>query len=300
MSLEDTFSGWAQGPGKTEQEKSENAETAIKKAVAASDELSKLDISVFAQGSYRARTNVKQDSDVDICVRLNKPFFADYPPEKTDADFGNTNAPLTYAGFKDMVHNALNDYFGSDSVTRGKKAFDVHANSYRIDADVVPTLEYRWYTGRKNSDGTNHYHAGVAFVPDNSTNRIINWPQQTFDNGVQKNDTTGRRYKRMIRIVKRLRNEMQEEKVAAANDLASYLIECLAWNVLNEGFNHDTYTADVRYVLAHTFNATQKDETCKEWGEVNELKYLFRPSQPWTREQAHSFLAAAWDYIGFK
>jgi hypothetical protein len=56
----------------------------------------------------------------------------------------------------------------------------------------------------------------------------------------------------------------------------------------------------VRYAIAHLWGKTQTDETCKEWGEINELKYLFRPSQPWTREQVNGFLYAAWNYIGFK
>ena len=93
---------------------------------------------------------------------------------------------------------------------------------------------------------------------------------------------------------------MQEDKVSAANNIPSFLIECLVWNVPNEDFNNDLYTTDVRCVLAHTFNKTLDDDQCKEWGEVNELKYLFRSSQHWTREQAHSFLSAAWDYLGFK
>ena len=92
---------------------------------------------------------------------------------------------------------------------------------------------------------------------------------------------------------------MQEDKVMAAKDVPSFLIECLVWNAPNEGFNHDQYTADVRYVLANTFNKTLDEVQCKEWGEVNELKYLFRSGQPWTREQAHHFLSVAWDYIGF-
>ena len=52
--------------------------------------------------------------------------------------------------------------------------------------------------------------------------------------------------------------------------------------------------------LAHLWNETRTDETCKEWGEENELKYLFRPSQPWNRDQVNAFLQAAWDYIGFE
>jgi len=198
-----------------------------------------------------------------------------------------------------MVEEALKAYFGASSVTRGNKAFDIHANTYRVDADVIPTFEYRWYTGYFNNDRSYQYHSGVAFFPDNG-NRIINWPQQTYDNGVERNHATARRYKRVIRILKRLRNAMQDDKVAAAKNIESFLIECLVWNASLEAFQHDAYTDDVRYVIADAFNKTLNESDCSEWGEVNELKYLFRPSQPCSRDQANQFLNAAWNYIGFK
>ena len=109
-----------------------------------------------------------------------------------------------------MVQKALGDYFGKAGVTRGNKAFDIHANTYRIDADVIPTFEYRWYTGRKNADGSQHYLSGVAFDPDSGP-RVINWPEQTYNNGVERNTATGRKYKRAIRILKRLRDGMQDD-----------------------------------------------------------------------------------------
>jgi hypothetical protein len=297
--LEDTFTSWAQGPGSTEAEKCKNAEAAVRKALTADRTLSRLDITVFAQGSYNARTNVKQDSDVDICVRYNGGFFESYPEGKTRKDFGNVDGTLNFSDFKSMVENALNSYFGASSVTRGNKAFDIHANSYRIDADVLPTFEYRWYTGDFTADQSHYYHSGVAFLPDRG-NMVINWPQQTYDNGVARNNATGRRYKRVIRILKRLRNAMQEDKINLAQGIQSFLIECLVWNAPVISFQYDTYTANVRDVLANVYNTMLNEEACSEWGEVNELKYLFRPSQPWTRQQARNFFDAAWNYIGFK
>ncbi|MCX6899950.1 MAG: nucleotidyltransferase [Verrucomicrobia bacterium] len=296
---EETFTSWSQGPGKTEADKCENAETAVRKAIAADAKLSPMGISVFAQGSYKARTNVRQDSDVDICVRHNKWFFPDYPKDMTKETFGNIDGELSFPDFKDMVEKALKSYFGENYVRRGNKAFDVHANTYRIDADVVPAFEHRRYTGKKNSDGSHNYLPGVAFKTD-SGGLIINWPEDTYDNGVARNDATGRSYKRVIRILKRLRNKMQDENIADSANVASFLIECLVWNAPVEAFNHDTYTAILRHVIADVWNRTRKDEDCSEWGEVNELKYLFRPSQPWTREQTNGFLEAAWNYIGFK
>jgi hypothetical protein len=290
---EDTFASWANGPGKTEADRCTNAESAVCAAIAADDELQKLDISVFSQGSYRARTNVHQESDVDICVRYNNAFFVDYPVGKTAQDFGHPDGDLNYVDFKSMVGRALENYFGSEGVTRGSKAFDVHENTYRIDADVIPAFEYRWYVNLTS------YHAGVAFIPDGGY-RILNWPQQNYDNGVAKNNCTSRRFKRIVRIVKRLRYKMEDEEISRAKNIPSFLVECLVWNAPDSAFNHSSYTADVRSVLVHTFNNTLTDEDCNEWGEENELKYLFRPAQAWSRQQAHDFLSAAWDYIGFE
>lgn len=296
-SWEDTFTSWAKGPGTTEHTKCENAETAIRKAIAADQKLSAMDITVFPQGSYRNRTNVRQDSDVDICVRLNSTFFEDYPAGTTRERFGNIAGGIAFSEFKNLIGAALVNYFGEAAVKRGNKAFDVHANTYRIDADVVPTFEHRRYQLRQ--DGTYYYHSGIGFDTDAGV-RITNWPEQNYTNGLGKHDDTGRRYRKMVRILKRLRNLMQDEKTATANNIASCLIEALVWNAPKEAFGHDTYTDDVRDVLAHTFNNTRNDEDCKEWGEVNELKYLFRTPQPWTRQQANSFLDAAWKRVGFE
>ena len=106
-----------------------------------------VDVSVFAQGSYSACTNVRQNSDVDICVRYNATFFTYYPDGMSRETVGNVPGTMAFADFKSMVKKALEDYFGKAGVTRGNKAFEVHANTYRIDADVVPTFEYRLVHG---------------------------------------------------------------------------------------------------------------------------------------------------------
>jgi hypothetical protein len=290
---ESTSRSWGQAPSQTERDKCENAERAIREAITASSALAARSISVFAQGSYASRTNVRQDSDVDICVRCRDVFYYDLPAGVLRESYGITPANYEYAQFKNEVGAALTDYFGYSAVTRGNKAFDVHANSYRVDADVVPTFEYRRYTS------ASAYQEGTKFLPDNG-GQVINWPSQNYDNGVGKNQRTGERFKAMVRIMKRLRNEMNEAAILAAKPIPSFLNECLVWNVPDEGFGHQTYKADVRHVIAYLWNNTRTVDTCEEWGEINELKYLFRSGQSWTREQTNAFLQAAWDYIGFQ
>lgn len=292
---ETTFRSWAKPPGKTEEQRIANAEKAIRDAIAASDALKIRDIKVFTQGSYRNNTNVRKDSDVDIAVVCYDVFFPDYPQGTTKETFGNINSNYSYQTFKNEVEDALIDRFGRAAVNRGNKAFDVHENSYRVEADVAPFFEHRRY----HPSGS--YLSGVELRPDNGMPaKVINWPQQHYENGVNKNKATGRRYKALVRILKCLRNEMADAGFSEAEPIPGFLIECLVWNVPNDYFGHDTYILDVRSCLAYLFNNTLNDDSCSEWGEVSELKYLFRPGQKWTRQQAHDFISKAWDYIGLE
>jgi len=290
---ESIFSSWAKPPGKTEQERCENAERAIRNAIAASDKLNRRNIKVFAQGSYRNNTNVRKDSDVDIGILCYDTFLYDLPDGYTRESFQIIPATYDYAQFKNEVGEALIAHFGKSSVHRGNKAFDIHETSYHVDADVAPFFEHRRYA----TDGT--YLSGVELSPDNG-GKVINWPEQHYENGVRKNTTTHKRFKALVRILKSLCNQMSEDDIAAAQPILGFLVECLVWNVPNDDFGHNTYLSDARACIAFLFNNTLKDDECSEWGEVSELKYLFRGSQKWTRQQAHSFLSAAWDYIGFE
>jgi hypothetical protein len=301
MSLEEKLTSWAKGPGVTEQDKCDNAERAIKDALADDKFLGKLASKprVFVQGSYRANTNVRQDSDVDICVVLPGFYFYDlhFSDVSDEQEPGTKPSSITYAEFRNEVENALVRRFGSSGVTRGDKAFDVHSNSYRVDADVVSAFELRRYE-KQRPNGALPYEEGIAFVSDKGL-RIENWPDQAHENGVARNNATGRKYKRAIRIMKRLRNEMQDKGITEANDIGSFLIESLVWNVPLDAFEREDYTSIIRHVLAYTCNETRNDKTCIEWGEVNELKYIFKGS-PGLREKVNKFLNAGWDYLGYK
>jgi len=294
---ETTFRSWSLPSSDTEEEKYGNTERMIRAAIDENAALSKRNIEVFAQGSYKNNTNVRQDSDVDICIRCKDVFFYDLPPDgsitETDAGFGAGD--YDYSQYKNDVEIALVSKFGRSMVIRGNKAFDIHATSYRVDADVVPTFEHRRYF--RNYHGQIDYFSGTELHPDNG-GRVINWPEQNYSNGVEKNKATGGRFKLITRVIKRLRNEMNEGNLVAATPIPSYLIECLVWNIPNNGFGNAEYSNDVRFVLAYLFNETISYDNCKEWGEINELKYLFI-GQNWTWIQAHAFLSAAWDYIGF-
>jgi hypothetical protein len=295
MISEDTLRGWAQPPSDTESTKADNAERVIREALQSASGLSKYSLRVFTQGSYKANTNVRLDSDVDISVLCTDQYYYDFTlSDMTPADLAGGSGTVTPDELRNAVEEALVDRFGRGGVTRGNKAFDVHANTYRIDADVVVAFQHKRFRKRAEG-GITVWDEGIQFFPDAGLH-IVNWPAQNCDNGTAKNNRTNRRYKAGIRILKRARNAMQEARISAAANVASFLIESLVWNVPDSAFNTDTYQAMLRNILIHAYNDTKSNDTCSEWGEVNELKYLFRPSQPWTREQANAFLQAVWNY----
>lgn len=118
------FSSWGAPPSDTELAKCGNAERAIRKAINASAKLSSKPIDVFAQGSYANRTNVRQESDVDICVLYSGAYFSDFSMSQglSGQVLGHVDGTYFYADFKNDVQAALTSFFGAGSVTRGKKA----------------------------------------------------------------------------------------------------------------------------------------------------------------------------------
>lgn len=293
--LEADFREWSKPPTATEEQRCTGAENVVRNAIRSYPVFATRNIEVFPQGSYRNGTNVRANSDVDICVRCMDVCFLDLPAGYSKFDVGLVDANYTYAEFKNDIERALTRYLGAAAVSRGNKAFDLHANTYRVDADVVPTFEHRRY---RVQDGTYTHLSGTELLPDDGT-RIINWPHQNYENGTSKNNATGTRFKKLVRVLKRLRDEMVDEGNAAAKMIPSYLTECLVWNAPNDAFLDDQYATNLRSILWHLYSNTQTDAACNEWGEVNELKYLFRGSQPWTRADVNNFIVAAWNRAGF-
>lgn len=287
---------WAQPPSQTEQERSGRAVRAIQKAVDNSLQLQGRNIDTFVQGSYANGTNVRQDSDVDVCVMCASTFFYDLPPEITLQSIGSGPAHYTYPQYKNDVLSALAMQFKSHNLTQGKKAFHIRENTYRKVADAVACFEYRNYF--YNHYGQLMYHPGTALVPDKESHFITNFPKQHYENGTAKDAATVGRFKLLVRIVKRLRNEMEENDYIVAKPIQSFLLESLAWNWPNEIYNaQSTWSGMTKEFLAFVWGGTKIDGYCASWVEVNNIKPLFAQPNKWTRQQVNDFAVAAFHYI---
>ncbi|WP_033067093.1 nucleotidyltransferase [Thalassospira australica] len=291
MSWEERFQAWSRGPSQSETERCENAIRAIKDAINASDALRQRNVTVFLQGSYRNRVNVRQDSDVDIGVLCNSVHFANYPDGMSGKDFGVVDSDYTYATFKRDVGEALLNRFGPEHVTLGSKAFDIKSNTYRVEADVAAFFEHRRYYPNSN------YTSGVELRSSHG-GRVINWPEQHYTNSTNKNARNARRYKRIVRILKKINYEMQTNNVPSSQNIPGFLCECLVWNVPDKIFDERQFSNILRDCLAYLYEQLNI-ESSNEWGEVSELKYLFSANQKWTKQQAINFVVGAYNYVGF-
>ncbi len=230
-------------------------------------------------------------------------FLSEVPEGKTKADFGIQDAGYSFSQFKDELEEALVNHFGRSAVKRGNKAFNIRENTYHVEADVVPLVEFRHYWEY------DAYRAGVALISDdgrrieNYPERLVdNWPPTPlhYENGNSKNTATTRRYRGLVRILKKIRNEMESADSSSAKAIPGYLLECMTWNVPNVTFAGASWDARVQAVLRHLWYNTEDDVNCGSWFEVDGIKYLFHTSQPWTRTAAHTFIGEAWNFVGVR
>jgi len=290
---EETLNNWRYPASDTEETKLANAEKMVREAIADSEELKNKSTEIFGQGSYANDTNVKINSDIDINVCLSDTIFIQIPEGKKQEDFGYSDSDYKFSEYKDAVERALVKKFGRKDVIRNDKCITVLANTYRVEADVVPTFKYNRH------DDNGGKAIGTKFITDEGY-PVINYPLQHIENGKLKNSQTQRRFKRLTRIFKRLRYKMIEDKIPVSDNITSFLIECLLWNVPNKVFNdYDTWTERLKQSIIFLYNNTKEDKDCKEWGEVSELLYLFHSGRKWSREDVNSFLLQAWKYLEF-
>lgn len=289
---EDTLRSFTLPPSSTESSKLENAERMVREALREDPVLSKMNTETFGQGSYSNDTNVRLNSDVDINVRYLDVFYFDLPDGQTHSDFSITPNDYPFSEYKNAVETALVRKFGRASVTRHDKCITVEGNSYRIETDVVPTFDYRRYSADKT------YARGTKFLSD-SGKSIVNFPIQHIDNGKSKNRLTEKKFKRLTRIHRRIRYKMIED-VGVDDSITSFLIECLVWNVPNNIFNQNyLWTDRLKQSIVHLYQSTSQQETCKEWGEVSELLYLFHNGRKWTWQDVNSYLIKMWNYLEY-
>lgn len=293
---EEKLQSWTTPLSDTEKQRAENAIRMIRTAIDDNNELKRMSIEVFIQGSYANNTNVRSESDVDICVMLKDVFCGEYPYGKKREDYGFSASSLNYPRYRDMVKNALQMKFGSDYISDGNKSLKIDENTYHVKADVVPAFQLRNYYYQGSTD-PNHYIEGIWFK--SKLGEIVkNYPKEHISNGIKKNNGTNYEYKKLVRIMKHIRNDMVDDKKINGDIITSFLVECLVWNIPNSTITSRlTWTDTVKQAIVFLYNAIN-DGAHKEWTEASKMLYLFR-GRKWTDQDAKQWLYDTWNYLGY-
>ncbi len=296
---EDTFISWSKPASQSEEQRISNAIAMIKDAIKCSADLKSKDIEIFIQGSYANNTNVKTNSDIDVCIMLKDTFSGQYPQGLTRESYGFTASDYNFSIYKSAVIKALSSKFDNENITPGNKSIKINSNSYRIEADAVPCFQHRNYF-YEDSKSPNNFVEGHKIYAKNNDD-TISYPKQHIDNGKDKNTKTQRRFKRTVRIFKKIRYHMIENNNPVNGNISSFLIECLLWNVPNNIFNeNNTHESRVKESIKYLYFETKDNKNeCKKWMEVSKILYLFNSGKKWDMDVINEFLLEMWKYLEF-
>ncbi len=295
---EEALDTWRKPASETEEQKISNAIAMIKDAINAHETLKTKSIEFIVQGSYGNNTNIKLDSDIDICAMLKDTFYSEYREGATKADYGFTDGTNSFSDYKKLVIEALIKKFGTEHIIVGNKAIEIKSNTYRVKADVVPAFQFRNYKQDKGNN-SNNFVEGIKFISSTS-DVIVNYPKVHTANGISKNTNTQRKFKRAVRLFKRIRNKMIEDGLPIPKCISSFLIEGLLWNTPNSTFtNATTWNELLKNSIIFIYKNTNEEAKCKEWGEVSEHFYLFHSGRKWKREDVTNFLTQMWNYLEY-
>jgi hypothetical protein len=291
--LETTLSDWTGPSSPTEQDKQERTERMVKEAIR-NHSFGDCRLTVYAKGSYANNTNVRTDSDVDIAVQCHNAEYWDEATPGAHRPSGAYTGIWTPAKLRAEVTAALKAKFPGDVDESGTAALTVRSSTARVEADVVPCFDYRYYFSYGGSrPGTKAFRKnGKGFV---------NYPAQQLENGKKKNARTNTYYKQAVRVLKRVENEMLKNRVH--REVQSFFIECLVYNCPDAILLRPSWTETVRGILSHVWNGLdgpEPSEDSQRWREVNGCKHLFHSEQKWTRTDGRDFAKAAWNYLGYK
>ena len=251
----------------------------------------KLDLNnyeIFLQGSYANNTNVKQNSDVDICV-MYKNVFNYKMPQGYTLDGSYSDSTLDYFTLRNLIKNALIKKFGSDRVIDKNKAIRILSNTYTTDADVVVAFQYR------NYENSTTYQEGIYYKACNDGSPIINYPKIHIKNGNSKNIATNHMYKKMVRIFKKIMYDMQDNNIYASKDVKGFVLECMIYNIPNYKIYQDIdtkYSTNLSNMIDTFIN-----DSMNLWKEVNQIKWLFGIEKGKDETYYKNFMKAMKEFI---
>ena len=99
--------------------------------------------------------------------------------------------------------------------------------------------------------------------------------------------------------MKRLRNKMISDNYFNNENITSFLVECLVWNIPNNYINnYNTWDEKIKQSLIF-IDSSIKNDSYKKWSEVSEMLYLFDEGRKWTIHDVEKFVNSLWKFMEY-
>lgn len=304
-SWNDRFAHWQSPESDTEKRSIQRAERLVNDAIAGNAWLQGQSVRIAGQGSYFNRTNVRTEADIDLravhpALEIEYHENVHIPSATSILAYGDAGltARQIFTGMRVNLVKALGTAVGAHNVDPGNKAIRIKGvTGSRAEIDIVPAMRFHFIEWR---DSQQRYLTteGVAILGKDDGRWTWNFPAQHAANGRDKRRRTKLRFKRMVRIFKRLQGDMAAAGVRSAR-VPSFLVECLVYAVEDDNFlieTDDNYDRVRR--IAHRMRALILNDNNRRMLEINEVKFLFHPRQSWTHAQALAFVDAIIAHLG--
>ena len=294
------LTAWEQPASNTEEAKIERAATMVRAAVGRSDWIVSQGVSVLPQGSYFNNTNVRLDADMDLrAVHPLKHYvylpgvIQEYADSALKVAYSGETFEAVSARMRTELAAELGRAFGAANVdASGDKAIQVkELPGSRAKVDIVPAFMLREVSWNSNASRYDVTH-GVTIV-SKSWKYTYNFPDQHHENGKSKRAATAQRFKKVVRMLKWMRGDLPHFDPAWC---PSFLVECLVYAVEDDYFlvERDDRYDRLRRIVYRLGEKLADAGWRARAAEINGVKLLFGPHQPWTPEGAAAFVEAAW------
>jgi hypothetical protein len=296
---------WERPASDSEEAMIERAARMVRGALSRSSLLSDEGVQIEPQGSYYNNTNVRKESDIDLRAThpaLYVKYDTNVVPEYANQVLGYFSLGRTHgeilADMRREIIQELGREFGALNLdTSGKKAIKVNGvPGTRSAVDVVPCfrLDYViWDVSRQRYWKI----PGVAIL--DRSGWTFSYPDQHHRNGIDKRTNTQLRFKKIVRMLKHLRDELVASGALTSNEVPSFLVESLVHGVEDVFF---TVEQDDRYDrllrIAQRMRAQIYDQQCANAAlEINGINPLFLTTVPTRLNNAKKFADLTWQRL---
>lgn len=301
-SWNDRLVHWEKPASDSEEAIIQRAAGQVRVAISKNNWLRAEGVRIEPQGSYHNNTNVRQESDIDLRAvhpMLRVVYAESVVQSSADQALGYSYIgrffPEVLADMRREMWAMLASEFGDRNVEDGGKAFRVKSvPGSRAPVDVVPCFKLHYV--RWNMISVSYDVAeGIVILPRAGA-PIFNFPEQHYQNGIAKRALTQHRFKKNVRMLKRLRDELVDLGKIQKGQVPSFLIECLVYEV--EDY-HFFFEADDRYdrllrIVRRIGERSYDPNWINSATEINGVKLLFGSHQPWTANAVSIFAEAAY------